>query len=248
MDRHIWTQELSAHHCPPWPCNVCGKGTLALVKGSLVSKETVQSARSHRHEDFDPDWIEYVFTAWAQCTHPSCKQEFAIAGTGGVAPQYVSEDDWGYEDYFAPKICYPMPDIFKFPVKCPDDVKEELRAAFSIFWSNKAACAGRLRVSLECLMNHIGIPKRKRGSNGKFSDLSLHARIDAFAKSEPAIGSQLMALKWIGNTGSHDSNVSTNDLLDSFEIMEHALAEIIGGHSARVAALAKKLTKKHGNK
>lgn len=56
-----------------------------------------------------------------------------------------------------------------------------------------------------------------------------------------------MALKWIGNTGSHGSYMSTNDLLDSFEIMEHALAEIIGGHSARVAAIAKKLTKKHGN-
>jgi Domain of unknown function (DUF4145) len=246
MDRHIWTQELSAHNCPPWPCNVCGKGNLTLVKDSLIFKETIHSARSHNHEGFDFDWIEYIFTAWAQC--PSCKQEFAIAGTGGVAPQYVSENDWEYEAYFIPKICNPMPNIFKLPAKCPDDIKNELYAAFAIFWSNRAACAGRLRVALECLMNHIGVPKRRKGVNGKFSDLTLHARIEAFANKEPTIGPQLMALKWIGNTGSHDSHISANDLLDSFEIMEHALAEIIGGHSARVADLAKKLTKKHGSK
>lgn len=248
MNRYIWTQEFTEHSCPPWPCSVCDKGTLTLIKNSLISKETVESVRSHGHEDFDFDWIAYVFTAWAQCTHPSCKQEFAIAGIGGVAPQYLSEEEWGYDDYFTPRFCNPMPDIFKFPSKCPEDVKNELSAAFSLFWSNRAACAGRLRVSLEYLMNHIGIPKRKKGTNGKFSELTLHARIDAFAKSEPAIGSQLMALKWIGNTGSHDTFVSQYDLLDSFEIMEHALAEIIGGHSARVAALAKKLTKKHGSK
>ena len=248
MNRHIWTEELSVVHCPPWPCHVCGKGTLVLIKDSLVFHETVESRRSHNAEAFDFDWITYVFTAWAHCTNHSCKQEYAITGTGGVAPQYVSENEWEYEEYFRPKFCYPMPDFFKFPAKCPQDVKNELRDAFAIFWSNKAACAGRLRVALEYLMNHIGVPKRKKGSNGKFHDLSLHARIEAFANKEPTIGAQLMALKWIGNTGSHDSNVGTNDLLDSFEIMEHALAEIIGGHSARVAELAKQLTKKHRKK
>lgn len=141
-----------------------------------------------------------------------------------------------------------MPNIFKIPAKCPDDIKNELNSAFAIFWSNRAACAGRLRVALECLMNHIGVPKRRKNANGKFSDLTLHARIEAFANKEPTIGSQLMALKWIGNTGSHDSQIISNDILDSFEIMEHALAEIIGGHSARVSSLAKQLTKKHGNK
>lgn len=220
---------------------------LTLVKDSIIFKETVESVRSHGQDQFDFDWVMYIFTAWAQCLH--CKQEFAIAGTGGLAPQYISQDqdEWDYEEYFVPKACFPMPDIFKLPAKCPDDVKSELHTAFAIFWSNKAACAGRLRVALECLMNHIGVPKRRKGATGKFSDLTLHARIEAFAKKEPAIGSQLMALKWIGNTGSHDSDVSTSDLLDSFEIMEHALGEIIGGHSTRVATLAKKLTKKHGS-
>jgi hypothetical protein len=150
-----------------------------------------------------------------------------------------------WEDYFSPLFCQPMPDIIELPAKCPDEVKDELRAAFSIFWLHRAACAGRIRVALEHLMNHLGVPKRKKDKSGKYSDLSLHARLDAFAKTEPAMGPQLMALKWLGNTGSHDREVTKADLLDAFEILEHALVEIIDGRSARVAALAKKLTKKH---
>lgn len=57
-----------------------------------------------------------------------------------------------------------------------------------------------------------------------------------------------MALKWLGNAGSHDRTVSKSDLLDAFEILEHALAEIIDRRSAKVAELAKKLAKKHGHR
>jgi hypothetical protein len=77
-------------------------------------------------------------------------------------------------------------------------------------------------------------------------DLSLHARLDAFATTEPVVGPKLMALKWLGNAGSHDGEVSKADLLDAFEILEHALGEIVEKRSKRVATLAKKLMKKHG--
>jgi hypothetical protein len=157
-----------------------------------------------------------------------------------------------FSDYFSAKSCHPMPEIFEVPHKCPDDVTEELRAAFALFWSQHAACAGRIRVALERLMNHLGVAKRKKDKNGKFFDLSLHGRIDEFARSEPVIGPQLMALKWLGNAGSHSNReVGRDDLLDAFEILEHALGEIIDKRSARsakVAELAKKLTKKHRRK
>jgi hypothetical protein len=139
-----------------------------------------------------------------------------------------------------------MPDIFDFPSECPDGVKEELRSAFTLFRSHRAACAGRIRVALECLMSHLGVPKKQKDKHGKYFALRLHQRINAFSKNEPTVASQLMALKWLGNSGSHDSEVTQNDLLDAFEIMEHCLGEIIDRRAARVAALAKKLTKKHG--
>jgi hypothetical protein len=218
---------------------------VALTKGSLQYQEDVRSKRAHTDEGFDPDWIDYAFTAWGHCTHPSCKQNFALAGKGGVTQEMTADDDWGWEDYFSPLICYPMPDIFEIPNECPDNVVVELRASFTVFWSHQAAAASRLRVALELLLDHLGVQKHKRSTQGQMSDLSLHARINIFARSKPTVAPQLMALKWLGNTGSHDSVVSKGDLLDAFEIMEHALGELIDERSQRVAKLAKKLTKKH---
>lgn len=246
MKRSLWTRTLNKDWCPAWPCPVCRKDTLLLVQNSLTCRETVESKRARSDEAWDPDCIIYAFTAWAKCRRPSCKQQFAIAGTGGVERKYNEYGFREWEDYFSPMMCYPMPDMFDFPAKCPDDVREELRAAFEIFWSHRPACAGRIRVALECLINYLGVPKRKKGGSGKYFDLTLHARIDAVAKKEPTIGFQLMALKWLGNAGSHIGDVSKNDLLDAFEIMEHALGEIIERRSAKVAKLAKNLSKKHG--
>ena len=57
-----------------------------------------------------------------------------------------------------------------------------------------------------------------------------------------------MALKSLGNSGAHEGSISREDLLDAFEVLEHSLEEIIEQRSKRVAALSKKLTKKHGKK
>ncbi len=156
-----------------------------------------------------------------------------------------SEGDTHYEDYFLPRFCTPMPDIFELPKKCPDDVACELRAAFALFWSDPSAAANRVRVALERLMDHLLVQKRRKNKNGKFDKLKLHTRIEIFAKAEPFWGAQLMALKLLGNTGSHDGGVTKDEVLDAFEIIEHALFELIGQRSKRIAALAKGLKAKH---
>ena len=236
-------------YVPPWPCVECGKGLLQLVAKSLVHKETISSQRAHSEEAWDPDWIEYTFSAWLKCTNAGCGQDFALSGVGGVEPRYDSEEGtMGWDSYFAPRWCSPMPDIFELPAKCPEKVKGQLKTSFRLFWADHAASASKVRIALEYLMDHLGVQKRKKEKNGKFSDLSLHRRVEIFQKGEPAIGSQLMALKWLGNTGSHESQISRDDLLDAFEILEHALSELIDRRSVKVAELANKLTKKHARK
>ena len=247
MDRTLWVRTFSEHGMPTWRCPVCKRGTTSLVPKSLAYKETTRSIHEHSKEEWDPEWIEYVFIAWAECSNTACKHPFAISGTGGVAPDYDEDRGVEWYDYFSPLQCHPMPDIIHIPTKCSENVLIELRAAFSLFWGYSEACAGRIRVALEYLMNHLGVPKRKKGKGGKFYDLTLHGRLDYFANKNPVIGTQLMALKWLGNAGSHDGAVSKIDLLDAFEILEHALAEIVDQRSAKVAALAKKLTKKHAH-
>jgi hypothetical protein len=56
----------------------------------------------------------------------------------------------------------------------------------------------------------------------------------------------LLALKWLGNTGSHESTVTLADLLAAYEVMEPTLDAMLGERKKRIALLAKHLTKKHG--
>lgn len=249
MKRFLWTQTLGEHYAPSWPCPACAKGVLALVPKSLVHKETVASKRAHGDDEWDPELITYAFTAWLKCNHAPCGQEVAVSGIGGAEAVYDPEDgDMSWSSYFIPKFCWPMPDIFELPAKCPDEVKTQLRAGFALFWSDQAAAASRVRVALERLMDHLGVQRRRKDKNGKFVEMPLHQRIEVFQKGEANIGSQLMALKWLGNTGSHEGQVSRDDVLDAFEILEHALVELIDQRTAKVAALARKLAKKHARR
>ncbi len=239
MNRNLWKETLTAHSCPAWPCPSCRKGSLQIVPKSLVEKETLESKRCRSDDDWDPEWITYSFTAWLECNH--CKKEVAVSGTGGVEPGY-GEDGMSWGDYFAARILWPMPDIFRIPPKCPEEVSDKLREGFQLFWLDAAAAATRVRVALERLMDHLGV--KKIGEDGK--EMTLHKRIEEFAKNDVVTGNQLMALKWLGNTGGHEGTVKLDDLLDAFEIMEHALAEVIDKRSAKVAELAKRLIERHG--
>lgn len=248
MNRQLWTGTASKHYTPPWPCPVCAKGTFALVRGSLTFKETVESKRHHGDEDWHPEDDVYVFTAWLKCGNPNCGQETAISGVGGFEPEDDGEGGMTWDLYFDPRYFFPMPDVIEIPKKCPDEVKKELRGAFALMWADPGAAAGHLRVAVERLMDALGVQKRRRDKSGKLIDLSLHHRIELFQKRDPATGAQLMALKWLGNVGSHEGAVRRGDLLDAFEILEHSLAELIDQRTKKMAALAKALIKKHARR
>ncbi|MFM8330803.1 MAG: DUF4145 domain-containing protein [Candidatus Methylumidiphilus sp.] len=77
-------------------------------------------------------------------------------------------------------------------------------------------------------------------------DLSLSARLTRFAEQNAAMKDELMALKWLGNTGSHERKVTRDELLDALQILEHALVELIDNRSTKIQAMAQKLIDKHG--
>lgn len=245
MTRGLWKETLTKLHSPPWPCPSCSRGTLKVVLNSLVDKETSRSQAAHGSQDWDPDSVEYTFTAWLDCN--TCGEDVVVSGVGGVEPGY-DQEGMTWDDYFSPRILVPMPDMFGIPKKCPKEVSQKLRAAFSVFWIDQSAAATRVRVALKRLLDHLGIKRRRKDKGGKLVELTLHSRIEAFAKRDAIIGAQLMALKWLGNTGSHEGTVTKDDLLDAFEIMEHALVEVIDRRSAKVVELAKQLAQRHHKK
>ncbi|MEZ5893123.1 MAG: DUF4145 domain-containing protein [Parvularculaceae bacterium] len=62
----------------------------------------------------------------------------------------------------------------------------------------------------------------------KRSRLSLHARIDKYKQTDSNSAEYLLAIKWLGNEGSHASldKVGERDLLDGFDTFDHLIERI----------------------
>jgi hypothetical protein len=50
-----------------------------------------------------------------------------------------------------------------------------------------------------------------------------HERIIEFALTKPDVARVLLAVKWIGNSGSHESGLSAQDVLEGAQMFSHAL-------------------------
>lgn len=247
MNRGNWKTWLTSYSWPAWTCPTCRSGTLQLDRKSFIERETAGSRRDRHREEWDPGQIFNTFTAWLKCSKPTCGEFVLVSGRNSVDPTMGAEGELEWEEIYSPTVVMPMPDMIVIPTKCPDSVAAELRAAFRLFWLDTGAAANRLRVALESLLDVPGIRRRQRVP-GAIRELTLHQRIVEYEKREPVVAAHLMAVKWLGNTASHESDVSIEAFLDALEIIEHVLDEMIEQRSKRVSELAKKLTHVHAPK
>jgi hypothetical protein len=57
----------------------------------------------------------------------------------------------------------------------------------------------------------------------------------------------LLAVKWLGNAGSHDGDKPTiADVRMTYDLLEHVLSEIYEKKTGELKAVAKKINKKKG--
>lgn len=242
MNKDLWKRSIVEGACPEWPCPACKAGVLQLEKDSLKHAATASSMKGRNEEWWGPENVVYSFTAWSVCSNQNCGERFALAGTGGVEECYGEDGDSEYIDVFQLGHCRPTLHMISVSGNCPAAVREALDAAYALYWIDRPSTAGRIRVAVERLLDHLGIPNK--GAKGGY--LSLDDRIEAFTKGDATYGAQLMALKWLGNVGAHTIDVNIDDLLAAFEVMEHILSEVIDKKSAAIAALAAEMTKKYG--
>lgn len=240
MEKNLWKSSLTNDWCPKWPCSTCNAGILQLDKGSVKQTNTNKSMAEQAEDWWGPEHVVMSFTAWATCT--TCGEKYALAGTGSVEVIPDEQMNTDYVDVFEPKYCHPTLNLISVSGNCPDGVQKALKAAFTLFWTDRPSAAGRIRVAVERLLDHLGIAAN--GPKGNY--LSLDSRIDLFAKIDAVHGPHLMALKWLGNVGAHTVDVSADDILDAFAVLEHVLAEVVDKKSASIAKLAADIVKKHG--
>jgi hypothetical protein len=238
---------MSKYHCP-----TCTKGFLKVKKDSFHYQETNDSEKDHEHPGWDPDWIQYVYSCLFECTNSACKDTISSSGNGYVEQRMFydeeSNPDTDFSDYFRPESFTPHLKMFVLPKETPDPVIEEISKSFNLIFSDPPSSASHIRIALEHLLTHLKI-KRFTVNKGKKRFLFLHGRIDLLPKRYGHIKDIFLAVKWLGNAGSHGSHeVSLDDVLDSYELMNELLIEIFSKNRSRAKSLARKINRKRGPK
>jgi hypothetical protein len=206
-----------------WTCPSCNSKSLKIDKDRFYFELTANSKIDHEHEDWEPEWDKYNFIGFLRCTNELCKEIISFSGYGnievtGYEYDYEAEQDFPiYETCFIPQYFKPTPFAFQITLSCPYKIKEEIIKSFSLFWIDVSASANRLRIAIELIMEDCGVT----------TGHSLNKKIDKFKETEPELANYFRAIKWIGNTGSHEADsLKKQDLIDAFEILELALEKL----------------------
>jgi len=217
-----WIQE---GKWPLLPCPTCLHPTLRPIE--VTNADSAEATRNRRHQDWQPDWMSGTFRALFECSDISCGERVTVAGDYGtdVFPR-ETYDDPHWADYYRVRATLPALPILSVPSGTPESVRKSIGMAAAIVWMDPNAAAGRLRIAVEQLLTSFRIPVSRVGKDGKRHRLSLHSRILRFKKSHQVAGDALEAVKWIGNSGSHPSGVTTVDVLDCAEMLEYALRDL----------------------
>lgn len=250
INRKLYNGYFTQDNMSKWQCPTCNSGSLQVMQDKFLKKYDSATAINYHEDWFDrPEMIVYTFTALLSCTNPSCKEVISCSGTGGVETEYVQTYD-GYDstyvEYFKPFFFYPSLKIFQIPKKTPENVQNSIMSSFSLVFNNKSAAANQVRIAIECLLTHLKI-KNYHTSGGKRKKLSLHRRIELLPTKYQKIKDICLAIKWLGNAGSHcDDEMSFDDVFDGYDMLSFVLEELYDNKHTHVQKLAKKINAKKG--
>lgn len=260
IERDLLLKSFEAESLPGWPCPRCTTGVLLVNRATKAGKPTEPEfvwgydAPSHAENISRGDpFSTGPFAALLKCSNKECLETVAISGTFGLDQNDEEACRRGgpsYLMYCTPKMFIPALRIFPLPANCPKEIKDEVVAAFGLFWYDTAACANRLRTAIEEFLTVLHIPRCPRHKTTKKllrgKRLKAHERIELLAKTQPDLAEWLMALKWLGNEGSHGGKLTKENILEGFELMEHVFREHFEQHMDRLTRLRKKLINRRG--
>lgn len=222
-------------------CPTCNVGFLVPDQSTFKSTEPVHSKIAHSHEAWDPDWISYRFTVTCVCTKKDCGEHAFVSGTGSVDQRYGDDGHPEYYDHFSIMSFVPAPRLCHIPAGSPEKVVQYLEKSFALYWVDTAAAANALRAGLEALLDTLKIPRHKKNSKGETVYIALHARLESWAASDKDHAELCLALKEVGNLGSHGDAVSAEHYLGALEIFSHVLADLFVNNAKKMKELAQSI-------
>jgi len=251
IDRKLYQGYFTKEDMSKWQCPTCNSSALKVVEEQFIEKYNSATEINYHEDWFDaPEMIVYTFTALLSCTNPQCKEVVACSGVGCVKEEYYSyygRDKRKYTKYYKPYFFYPALNIFQIPEKTPENVKESIRSSFSLIFTNPPSAANQIRIALECLLTALGIKRFNIKPGQKRKRLNLHQRIELLPDKYQEVKNICLAIKWLGNSGSHcDEDMKFDDVFNSYYMLSFLLDEIYDNRHHHVKKLAKTINTKKG--
>ena len=224
---------------PVIPCPTCARGIL--VVESLTADEGAKSRR--KDPDRDPAEQFGVFTAQLRCGNTECLEAVAAAGRMSVGYDWHTVRGEGYYRFLRVEYFTPTVPLFGVPDACPAKVRARIMDASAIFLVDPAAAAARLRSAVEALLD----AKRIRKTNAKTKRaLSTHQRIELLKKLDPALADVLLAVKWIGNEGADNKDLSSTAVLVGADLLAYGLNRLYDRREKDLTTRARWINKRRG--
>jgi hypothetical protein len=251
INRDLWWDSFKEDEIPSWSCPCCNKSFLKLVPDGIKVYETADSKENHKESGWHFIQTEETFIGLLQCHNSKCNQIYTMVGEVRMeideeADEINKTTEHNIYREYSPININPPLNIFDIPFETPYEVKNEIITAFKLFWIDKPSCGNQIRKVIEAIMDDKRI--RKYSPTDKKNILSLHQRIQFFKEKKNDIVDNLLAIKWIGNSGSHLGNLETEEILDVFELLENAINQLYNSDKDRLQNIQKQILKKHGKR
>lgn len=247
IDRDLWLKDSfsSRSKMPNWPCPICNKGFLQKDGESIkqyYSEETLKAKRNPVYQT--KAMAEFRFSGYIKCSN--CSERIIISGKGIF--KAINGDKQASAIFlgrrysvFLPKYFEPELPIFRLLTNLSASVKLNIIRSFSFFWYDLDSCANKIRQAIEIIVAE----KEAVGAclDQKINNLRKELGDD--------LTDTLLALKWIGNEGSHVGRPFTREeILDAYSLLVDVLDRMYPDKSVKEKhkALVKKIIKKKGMK
>ena len=238
-----------------WPdiaCPACRSGTLH-VEGEINAEES-QVSRSWRELDYwEPDFIQGPFQCALRCDRSSCGEAVMVSGDFGVEIVHVPfpSGDVGanFVRHLKPKFFIPPIRLVASDESMPESLADLMESASAVLWVDTGSAANRVRSAVEELLNLQRVPKTRVDDKKKRHRRTAHSRIELLrAKGSKYADAAhfLMAVKWIGNDGSHGGKLTVSDVLSGAEFLNRAVELIYNTSATDLKRRADAINKRRG--
>lgn len=251
LNKKLYTKlQFTKSNVPYIACPSCMGGRLVSSENYVTRNDSASTIRNRKEDDWEPEFSCCHFSAVLVCNDPACSETVHVVGEGRVEEVIVDYDEMygpigGLTEVYIPHYFVPPLRIFDCPSRTPERVKRDIEASFSVFFADTSAAGNRIRIAVESLLTALKVPLKEKTKKGEFKRSSLHRRIERLGSKHNDVKVMLLAVKWIGNTGSHGEDLKKMDVLVAYEMLEHCLRTLYNDDSD-LMSVAKAINQRKG--